>query len=178
LVRELGLMRPTPPHPKPGAPRRATVLKRCDARASEWSFWDGHEAGEGAVYDGPSQLPLDLVDPDERGLAVPWINRSDVYGYAASPSDLAYMTLDGPESLTPSFAWAKATLMCRGCIAAARFDPWRLNTETLGRYIDTMRTMGYTFVDPKGFALRSNPKETSVSNGRALERPVRRTGPP
>lgn len=178
MVRELGADAADPTSSEARRPATRHGLEALRRQGIRVVIWDGHEAGEGAVYDGPSQLPLDLVDPDERGLAVPWINRSDVYGYAASPSDLAYMTLDGPESLTPSFAWAKATLMCRGCIAAARFDPWRLNTETLGRYIDTMRTMGYTFVDPKGFALRSNPKETSVSNGRALERPVRRTGPP
>lgn len=166
FVRDLGAPPAEPNSSQPVRPAALGGLEALRRGGINFVIWDGHDAGEGARYAGTAQPPHDLVDPKDTSLALPWINRSDVSGFARSPSDLAYVTLDTQEGLTPAFAWAKAILMCRGCIAAARFDPWHFDAETLDRYIDTMRTMDYTFVDPKAFALRSKP-DSAASSGRA-----------
>jgi hypothetical protein len=80
----------------------------------------------------------------------PWILQRDQYGQRVLPEDLGYIAVDGDvhESLQSQMERARALLICRECIAAGFLHPSTVSPDTVRRYVDGLRALGYAFADP------------------------------
>jgi hypothetical protein len=82
---------------------------------------------------------------------LPWIVQSDADGQLVLPAYVDGTPSSGPPTVREQLDSAKALLMCRGCVASA-FLPVSTSSETVERYVDSLRAMGYRIMDPGIFA--------------------------
>ena len=79
---------------------------------------------------------------------LPWVLKRDQYGAMLLPDDLGYVSLDGKMTVADQLARAKELLVCQGCLAAGFIHPNTVPLADVRKYVEGLRELGYTFVDP------------------------------
>jgi hypothetical protein len=84
--------------------------------------------------------------------SLPWIVQSDAYGQLVLPAYLDSISASSPPTVQQQLNTARTLLMCRGCVATGFLPIPTVSLESVERYVDGLRAMGYVFMDPRMFA--------------------------
>jgi hypothetical protein len=79
---------------------------------------------------------------------LPWVLKRDQYGTMLLPENLGYESLDGTKTVSDQLEKAKELLVCQSCIAAGFLHPSTVPIEDVRKYVEGLRYLGYSFVDP------------------------------